>query len=327
MTRERSAPEPRFGPVVQELYGISLRTPWPVRGVAGRTPGPWDVEFVEGDSDTFSAASRSIPPDQQGHWAQYAALPDGSRYRRWANLLEFLVSPDGRHISARALSANEEAFQAYLLVDALSYAMVRLGREPLHATAVLTDRGVAAFIGASGRGKSTLGALFVHGGCPLLTDDMLILTAEGDAFLAHPGPPRIKLYRAIANRIFGGSCMGVPMNPATDKIILPLDRQQAARRPAPLAAIYLIDEDGGHRPDRQPHIRRLSPALALPRILAGTASHGADEPARLARQFEFVTRLVTRVPIKALAYDRDEGDIFRVRNAVLADIARVAGAR
>ena len=69
MTRESSAPDPRFEPVVQELYGISLRTPWPVRGVAGRTSGPWDVEFVEGDGDAFSAASRSIPPDQQGHWA------------------------------------------------------------------------------------------------------------------------------------------------------------------------------------------------------------------------------------------------------------------
>jgi len=327
MTLKGSATEPRFESVVQELYGISLRTPWPVRGVAGRTSGPWDVEFVEGDGDTFSAASRLIPPDQQSNWAQYAALPDGSRYRRWANLLEFLVSPDGRHISARALSANEEAFQAYLLVDALSYAMVRLGREPLHATAVLTDRGVAAFIGASGRGKSTLGALFVHGGSPLLTDDMLILTEKGDAFLAHPGPPRIKLYRTIANRIFGDSCMGVPMNPATEKLILPLDRQQAARRPAPLAAIYLIDEDGGHRRDRQPHIRRLSPALALPRILAGTAGHRADDPARLARQFEFVTRLVTRVPIKTLAYDRGEGDMFLVRDAVLADLAPVAGAR
>ena len=88
-----------------------------------------------------------------------------------------------------------------------------------------------------------------------------------------------------------------------------------------------IDEDGGHRRVRQPHIRRLSPALALPRILAGTAGHRADDPARLARQFEFVTRLVTRVPIKTLAYDRGEGDMFLVRDAVLADLAPVAGAR
>lgn len=313
---------PGVRPIVHHLYGIDIRTPWPVPGVPG-VAGPWDVEFIKGDAKTLAEAASHIPPGHAHRWVQYAALPDGSSYRRWTNLFEFLVSADARRIHARALNdANEEAFLAYLLVDALSFSMVRLGREPLHATAVVTDEGAVAFLGESGDGKSTLGALFVHGGCPLLTDDMLVLTAEHDQFLAHAGPPRIKLYRGIANHIFGNTYRGMPMNPVTEKLVIPLTDEQVVRQPRPLGAIYLIREDRGGRRRHRPLIRRLSPAGALPRILAATASHWARDPDRLRRQFDFVTRLVQRVPIKTLSYRRNEHEMFRVRDAVLTDLAR-----
>jgi hypothetical protein len=232
------------------------------------------------------------------------------------------VAPDARRIQARALAdANDEAFQAYLLVEGLSFSMVRLGREPLHATAVLTDRGVVAFLGDSGFGKSTLGALFVHGGSRMLTDDMLVLTEERGAFVAHPGPPRIKLYREIADRIFGNAYCGVPMNPATEKLIVPLNDEQRVKQAAPLGAVYLI----GRRvesPNSAVLIRALAPARAFPRVLAHTASHWAHDPARLKNQFHFVTRLVQQMPIKTLSYARDKGHMFRVRDAVLADLAQ-----
>ena len=172
---------------------------------------------------------------------RYAALPDGSSYRRWSGLFEFLVTPDARCIHARTLDqTNEEALLAYLLVDALSFSMVRLGREPLHATAVLTPHGVVAFVGESGDGKSTLGALLVRHGFRLVTDDMLVLTVDGDECVAHAGPPRIKLYRHIADRIFDAGYSGVPMNPVTEKLIIPLNHDQSVHGPHPLRAIYLI---------------------------------------------------------------------------------------
>jgi hypothetical protein len=310
------------GPVVHDLYGIRIRTPWPVRGVPA-TDEAWDVEFVEGDTAMLADAAAHVSPEQRDRWAQYAVLADGSRYRRWSGLFEFLVTPDARCIHARALDhTNDEALLAYLLVDALSYTMVRLGREPLHATAVLTDRGVVAFVGDSGRGKSTLGALFVRHGCRLVTDDMLVLTHEREGYLAHPGPPRIKLYRDIADRVFGDASGGVPMNPLTDKLIVPLTDEQAVRQPAAISALYLIrDHDDRGRPPR-PFIRRLSPASAFPEILAATAGHYAFERERLTRQFEFVRRLVERVPIKTLSYPRDTDTMSSLRDAVLADLDR-----
>ncbi len=309
------------------MYGIDIKTPWPVSGVPARTAGQWDVEFVQGDPDTLAAAAAHVPASQAQSWAQHAALPDGSTYRRWTDLFEFLVSADARHIQARTLKDGcEEVLVGYLLVDALSFSMVRLGWEPLHATAVLTKHGVVAFIAESGGGKSTMGALLVQGGCRLVTDDMLALTATHDRFVAEPGPPRIKLYRDIAMRIFGSARDGVKMNPVTEKLIIRLGADEVVREAHPLAAIYLIGEPQRAADPDGPSIHRLSPASALPRILAATAAHYPSEPARLERQFKFVTALVSHVPVKSLSYHRNKDEMSRVREAVLADLGPIRGA-
>ena len=320
---------PPATPVVHHLYGIRVRTPWAVSGVASQRGDFWDVEFVEGDRALLAQAAAQVPPHQAGWWAQYAALPDGSSYRRWTNLFEFLVTPDARRIHARTLSrdAHDEALLAYLLVDALSFSMVRLGREPLHATAVQTDNGVAAFVGDSGDGKSTLAALFVRGGGRLLTDDMLILSDEDDGFTAQPGPPRIKLYRDVATRIFGAGCHGVPMNAVTEKLIIALDDRQVARAPARLSALYLIhDEHAGDAPARPV----IGPASCRPlkRCRAACRDGGTlpiRAPAGSARQFGPRPRLVARVPIKTLSYPGQPDDMWPVRDAVLDDLARAGG--
>jgi hypothetical protein len=305
---------------VQQLYGIRIRTPWPVRGVS-ESDDAWDVEFVADQPDVLARAASFVPDLQRTWWAQYALLPDGSAYRRWTNLFEFLVTPDARRIYARALTdVDDEAMLAYLLVDALSFSMVRLGCEPLHATAVATGHGVVGFLGNSGDGKSTLAALLVRQGCTLVTDDMLVLVREGGAWLAHPGPPRLKLYRGMADRILGPAHGGVAMNPDTTKLIVPLDAGDCTAGPRTLQALYILSGDDGEA--RGPvNIQRLSAAAAFPRVLAHTAGHYPSEVARLQRQFEFATALVREIPVKTLSYRHEKNELAGLRDAVLADVA------
>jgi hypothetical protein len=305
--------------VVHRLYGIRIRTAWPVSGVAVRNEA-WDVELLEGDPETLAAAAAHVSPAHRSRWAQSAMLPDGSAYRRWTDLFEFLVTPDARQIYARLLGRHsEEAMLAYLLVDALSFSMVRLGKEPVHATAVVTDRGAIAVLGNSGDGKSTLAAMFLRTGAKLLTDDMLVLTPIGNRWLAQPGPPRIKLYRPIAERILGRVEEGIPMNGATEKLIIPVAANEVSTEPVPLAAIYLLDHHGDSE-NPCPAIHRLSPAAAFPRVLAHTAGHYPSEEHRLRRQFDFATALVREVPISTLSYRHDESEMWAVRDAVLANL-------
>ena len=307
--------------VVHELYGIRIRVPWRVRGLEA-VDGPWDVEFVEGDAATLARAASYVPSAQSGRWAQSAELPDGSNYRCWRDLFEFVVTPDARLIQARVAGrVHDEALLAYLLVDALSFSMIRLGWEPLHATAVHTDDGAVAFLGDSGRGKSTLAAALIRGGSKLVTDDMLVLTPQEDRLRAQPGPPRIKLYREMAMHIFGAADDGVPMNSATEKLILPLTVQQSARASAPLTAMYVLHEAPA---GSAVAIRRLTPARAMTAALAATAGHFPFDPDRLKRQFSFITTLVQRVPILSLSYSRCAAEIEDVRDAVLLDLRRHA---
>ena len=309
------------GPVVHHVYGIDVRTPWPVSGTPETDRDRWDVEFIEGTAATFADAAARVPQAQASWWAQSATLPDGSTYRRWNDAFEFLVMPDARQIHARRLrsTTHHEALLAYLLVDALSFSLVRLGREPLHATTVARDGGAVAFIGPSGAGKSTLAALLL-GACRLLTDDMLVLREDGDQFLAQPGPTRIKLYRAIADRLLGSAYAGIPMNADTEKLIIPLNGAQAAAVPHPLVALYVIDVDNHTNTRGKPSIQKLTPASAVPVILAATASHYPSERDRLARQFGFVTRLARQVPARLLSYRHDPDSMLSVRDAVLGDL-------
>lgn len=305
-------------PVVHGLYGIRIRTAWPVSGVAVRNEA-WEVELLEGDAQTLAVAASYVSPPHRSRWAHGAMLPDGSAYRHWTDLFEFLVTPDAKQIHARLLGTlYEEAMLAYLLVDALSFSMVRLGKEPVHATAVVTDRGAIAFLGNSGDGKSTLAAMFLRTGAKLLTDDMLVLTRVANRWVAEAGPPRIKLYRPIAARILGHVDNGIPMNGATEKLIIPLAATDVSTEAVPLAAIYLLDD--GNAGDPCPAIHRLSPAAAFPRVLAHTAGHYPSEEQRLRRQFDFATALVRQVPISTLSYRRDESLLSDVRDAVLANV-------
>ena len=240
---------------------------------------------------------RRVPDEQKTRWAQSVAQPDGSAYRRWRNLCDFLVSADARRIYARALGEDEKtAMLAYLLVDALSFSMVRLGWEPLHATAVLTDRGVVAFLGNSADGKSTLAALLMRHRCKLVTDDMLVLVRDRGTWLAQPGPPRLKLYRDMANHILDSTRPAVPMNTETQKLIIPLDASECETEANRLRVIYILNQDAD-RQQKAPEIRRLPPGAAFPRVLAHTAGHYPSDTTRLRRQFDSATMLVqTRCP-------------------------------
>jgi len=55
-------------------------------------------------------------------------------------------------------------------------------------------------LGDSGHGKSSLAACFLAAGHRLLTDDLLVIGESGDYLMAHPGPPRIKLFPAVWRR-------------------------------------------------------------------------------------------------------------------------------
>lgn len=303
------------------MYGLRLDSAWPLPYSRVATASLARVSLRRGTTAAFRRALGNIDvPDGPAAWAT-ASLPDGSRYLRWAGAFEFLIPQNGRSITCRPLSARGvDAFHTHL-GPSLSFALINLGFEPLHSTTVVIDGGAVALMGDCGYGKSSLGASFVKAGYRLLTDDLLVTATEDGRVVAYPGAPRVKLYPAIAKRVFGPRVTGLRLEPLTPKLIIPLDETRSQRTPVPLKAIYVLRPPGPRTPSRVV-IRKLSRRSAFVELVRNTFNMAVSDPARLERQFARATHLATDVPIKSLSYPREFRMLREAREAILADVDR-----
>lgn len=280
------------------------------------------LTWVRGTAEDFAQAHQAVPLSRtRGPWFQYRRLHDGSDYLRWPAFSEFLISHDGRKITGRLLEPVPQAtLETYLLTHAASFALIRRGIEPLHATTVVIHGKAVAFLADSGSGKSTLAAACLRAGFPLLTDDLLVLKPARGRLLAMPGSARIKLMPALAHRLLGAQARGVPMNPLTSKLIIPLRAQQHHATPVPLGAVYALRP---RCPGRRENvaIRRLPPAEAWRELTAGTFNLSLRDPERLQQLFEWAGRLAQQIELKSLSYPRTLRALPRVVNAIAEDLS------
>ncbi len=266
----------------------------------------------------------TVPVDD---WFIARPLPDGSIYLRWTDLFEFVVDPGGREVLAHPLAgATRESLQTYLLGQVLSFALLRQGIEPLHATAVTVEGRAVAFIGETGGGKSTLGAAFLAAGHRLLTDDLLVTSTEEAGPFTFPGPPRLKLFPEVAAlfpSVAGGpgeGRPGTPMNPDVAKRVIPMPPELAPLdgRGVPLAACYVLEPD--EQADRPIRIDPLRPTASFLELTRYTFNTMVEERDRLERQFHTATDLAARLPVRRLWYPRDLDRLEEVRDAVLDNL-------
>lgn len=305
------------------LYGLSVGSHWRLRCPTDKGAEPV-IELTPGAAEMFERLAREAGPPR-GPWYDCVLLREGY-YIRYGDVFQFLISSNGDRISGRgSRKVSLEAFRAHLLGDALSFALVGRGIEPLHATAVVVDGGAVGFLGDSGYGKSSLAGEFLRAGHLLVTDDLLVLRDGEGGLLVHPGPPRIKLYPEMARRVAGRSMRGVPMNPLTRKLILPLGRGQACPKPVPLRALYVLTRPTARQRGNGVTIRGLFGQRAFLALVRHTFNTDVTDAARLRRHFVLAARVASAVPVKLLSYPRLPGTMSRlpaVRQAVLTDLQR-----
>jgi hypothetical protein len=306
------------------LYGVCVRSQWRLPYVECGEAGTPAVELVEGPASLFEEAAReAAEKPHAAEWYQHTCLRDGSNYLRWSELFEFLVSADGCRITCGPLNGiAEEAFHTYLLSQVLSFAMVKRGIEPLHATAVVVNGEAVAFLGDCGYGKSSLGGTFIQVGYPVLTDDLLVLREGDQGFSACSGPPRIKLFPEIARNLLGDQVSGIPMNPLTRKLVIPLDRHQSHHAAVPLKTLYVLTHPEARARSERVTLRRLSQRSAFLALLKSAFNTDIIESERLRRQFLLCTRIASTVPMKLLSYPRSLALLPSVREAILADLKK-----
>lgn len=303
---------------VYEVYGLRIQSSLPLACVPPGLSRRADVVARRGSPASFAQARRLAGRPRT--WYQQAELPDGTRYLRWVALGEFLLDPHGRTVRCHPVAAARfrAAFETYLFGQVMSFVLIARGVEPLHATTVVVDGRAVAFVGDCGYGKSTLAAAFLGGGARLLTDDLLVVGADGGRLVGHRGPQRIKLFPETAAALLRDDRGGEPMNPFTPKRVIAIPHGASGPRTAPLAAVYVLAP-----PERRAErvaIRPLTPRRAFVELTRNTFNALVVEPDRLARQLDLGARLAAAVPVKALAMPRGLERLPRVRDAILADL-------
>jgi hypothetical protein len=304
------------------VYGLVLDSAIPLSCPCVPARGRPDVRLRAGRASRFDNARRLLQlPSTPKHWFECRRLTDGATYLRWAGLFEFLIAPGACAIEYRQLEqATHESFATYLLGQVLSFSLLSFGYEPLHATAVVIDGGAVAFLGDCGYGKSTLGAAFVARGFPILTDDVLALEERDGRWIAHAGPPRLKLFPAVARKVLARG-NGDALNPGTSKLVLPLASGESVDRSVPIKALYVLPEPAelaGRAPARV-RIAPLSGQEAFFQVIRSAFNLIQVDRARLENQFAMATRLAGGVPLRRLAYPRTLASLGAVCDAVLSD--------
>ena len=113
-------------------------------------------------------------------WTEFFRTGDGYLLR-FPDLADFEVSADGTEVVAHPVDGTDAATIEHLYINQLvPLALSRQGHPAFHASAVTMPRGVVAFLGKSGMGKSTLAASFALRDASFLTDDSLIIEENED---------------------------------------------------------------------------------------------------------------------------------------------------
>jgi hypothetical protein len=309
------------------VYGvvISSELPLPLTEIRDdQTKGICEIAIRAASGTVLNALREDfVPQNTPFPGFAFGETPDGSNYIRWEGLGEILVSKDGASITCRPFPQTEpESFHVYLLGQALSFALVKMGFEPLHATAVAVGDQAVAFVGDCGFGKSTLAASFLEAGHRLLTDDLLLLRAATRELIAYPGPARIKLFPKIAEKFLGQRSNTVALNPQTRKQIIPLNERQICTNPMPLRVVYTLapsKEANG----KGIHILKLSKRESFVTLVGATFNRMLVDRERLQRQFHAVNGMVSTVIVKKAFYPRILSSLSQVREAIVSDACTI----
>lgn len=176
-------------------------------------------------------------------WTSFYRVDNGYLLR-FPDLADFTLSGNGQEVSAYPVpGVSQQTVDHLYLNQVLPLALARQFKLVLHASAVEVGQGAVAFLGASGRGKSTLAASFSTSGFRFLTDDGLQLEKSANGYVIRPSHPSIRLWEDSSQALM----------PASTELALPVEFTPKSRflagnevvfcdTPRLLRAVYFLGE-------------------------------------------------------------------------------------
>ena len=275
----------------------------------------------------------ALSDDTDCEWLHTWSLPDGTPWLaigrqacgyllRFQAMVDFAVSPDAREILCYAAPDTPSETVRHLLLDqVLPLVLSWRGHLVVHGSAVLTPKGIIAFVGDSGSGKSTLASSFSEDGIEVLTDDCLLLQEQGDCLTAIPSYPGVRLWPDVADAMLGKSEALAEVAHYTEK--KRVNRSAGIRfstRAAKLRRMYFLAPGEECEQIANVGIRPLSARDVVVELVKYTYLMDVTDRLRLRREFERLSRLATQALFYRLSFPRDFARLAQVRRAILSHV-------
>ena len=239
---------------------------------------------------------------------------------RFPELALFTLSFDGRSIGVYPSNATPAATLRHLFLDqVLPLALSLQGDLVLHAAAIVTPAGAAAFVGDTGEGKSTLAASFARAGVPPLADDCLIVRERAGGLLAMTSYAGLRLWPDAIASLAIEPAGATPVAHYCDKRRVPRD-DAAIDTAVPLRRIYVLATGAS---DDDVRIETTSRRDAVVQLLTHAYRITPGDAEAAAAELAQIDRVCSVCSVERLAYPRSFAVLDAVRTAVLEDLARV----
>ncbi|MGB0109939.1 MAG: hypothetical protein WBP52_15695 [Terriglobales bacterium] len=237
---------------------------------------------------------------------------------RFPDLADFEVLKNTKEIFCYPKPETTSDTIRHLLLDqVIPLLLSQQGRLVLHGSAVLTPHGAVAFLGETGRGKSTLASSFSEKGAPVLTDDCLLVKEADGQLLAVPSYQGLRLWPEAVDALFGQETPLVEVAHYTEKKRVDGNVGLSfCTEPAALRRIYFLapaDESEG----KSVSIVPLSPRDACMELVKFTYLIDITDRQRLRQEFERLSRLAALPLFYRLSFPRDFSLLPDVHRAIL----------
>jgi hypothetical protein len=312
--------------MANQFYGLAISGDLLSEGVLSSTDGAADI-FI---SRLSSGDPVRLPPQWFMHlhlpggevWASFGKLDEGFLIR-FSELAQFVIRDQGREILCCPEGDTPVETLQHLLFNQVLPLVINLkGGEALHASSVLVPGGAIAFTGATGLGKSTVSGSFVSAGFSLLSDDCLALQEKEEMVFAFPGHPGLRLWEDSAEALFRAGGTSRVVAHYTSKRYVDVERvdETFCLEPKPLQRLYIISGPPESEAETDIAIGRMSLTESFMALVRCAVRLDITDRDMLTRQFRFLERVVSKVPVRKLTYPRDFNFLPAVREAVLKDL-------
>lgn len=249
-----------------------------------------------------------LPTEPYDHWMSPAGQPVAEFHRthggylvRFPGQADFRISLGSLEVDCTPVPEAASSVPATLFANAIQPMLANhTGGVNLHGSAVAIEGKAVAFVGPSGRGKTTLAGAFAKAGHPFLTEDVIQIEHTGGGFLLVPQAPHLRLHADSAAFLL--ECDEEMLCESDSKTVIEASEHLAfGAQSLPLRAVVILGP--GDRPE--PMLRPISRLEGIGQLLRQSFVLDVEDRAGLAAHFRRLSNLAKRVPCFDLDYRRD----------------------